>query len=1026
MRSSFIRAIFCFTAFIYALNCKANHLVGGDFSYKNLSNGKYEFTLTIYRDCFSSTQLDDSSVITVFNNDNNTYKVYYAPVVSITAVGNQFGPCVKNPPSICLEKGVYKTTITLTSNIKGYKAVFQRCCRNSSIININDPNTYGSTYDIDIPGTLLGAVNNTSPVFVNTPPSFLCANSRLDFDFSANDADGDSLVYSLCASQAGADQADPRPGNAARPPYFSVDYASGFSSANPLGSSSIVTINPRTGLLTAVPKTLGQFVVGICVQEYRNGKLINRTLRDFQFNVASCAFATSYPTVDTSSVDFISQINDSSYIVCSKNTITFTNKSTNVQTYKWDFGVPSVTSDTSSLQNPTFTFPDTGIYRVVLIINPGQSCTDTAAIYIHLNPTVKANFTFLNNVCSGTTIFFKDSSFTQLNDINKWKWTIGTDSIFSKDLSYSFNLFGTYPVKLTVETTRGCVGKITKNAIITPGPNVDFSLKQVCYGIRALFTNQSTIAGGTIIKYYWNLGNGVIDSVNINPTTIYPSNNNYNVQLIAVSDNGCRDTAIKNISIIDSLKPNFTFPASNCQNSPVQFINTSTGNYAGYSWNFRDSLNSTSSATNPAFTYTKGGNYQVKLIVNHAICGKDSIEKGISIKPQPIIALTKNIPICIGSNTQISVPAIYDSLRWNTNETANTITLDGTLNPVSIKVYKNGCTNSDITSLVIKQKPVADFATDKYCANKATAFLNTSTVGGGDSITQNDWNINSGAFISPKRDPVFNLNVIMNYNVQLIVTTNSGCKDTFINTLTLRDTFIPNMIIPGVVCEKSTIQFLDGSIGENIQYTWKFGDGQTASDKDPIHTYNLTGNYIIGLTVQNKNCGNDSISGNIKVNPLPKISLNDSIIMCPDELRSIAAAGDFDSVFWSTGSTTNPATIDGNSTPVIFSGFKAGCKSLDSIKVILNCDIYIPTAFSPNNDGINDLFNFMPINLLSYELRIYDRWGELVFDTNDIAKNWDGTYKGQPCPLDTYVYYATGFKKDKKPFAIKGTLTLLR
>lgn len=1271
MKKGYFKALCCLLFLGFQFQCNASHLVGGDLTYECLGSNRYKISLVIYRDCLNGqAPFDNPAYFFIYNNDTRVYRVESLGTPSISVLPSEANnPCLTNPPNVCLEKGEYNVILTLGANTNGYRIIYQRCCRNGGIINLyEDPFTgLGSTYAVNIPGGALSC--NSTPKFKEFPPTFLCAGSKSEFDFSATDKDGDVLKYSICPPNNGANRnnpMDPTGGISTYPtaplPFSAVTYETGFSALKPLGLGSILSIDPNTGLLTAIPAFAGLFVVGICVEEYRAGVLIGKVVRDFQFNVANCSITSSIPSVVVDNTNAIYQLNDTTFSSCNGLTVNFKSNSSGIinSTY-WDFGDPNLLSDTSILKDPTYTFSDTGVYHVTLIVNRGQSCTDTSTMQVQVYRELTGNFLFTNS-CKNNAVPFIDSSRSYYNDVIGWKWFFGDgDSIEVQNPTHLYNSPGTYSVNLTATTQKGCKVKSTKSVVISPAPNADFILRQVCYGIRSLFSNTSTISGGTIVKYYWDFGNGSVDSVNTNPTTIYPSNNNYTVQLIAMSNNGCRDTVVKNIAIIDSLIPDFSFPVSNCQNATLPFTNISTGNYTGYTWNFRDSLNSTSTVKNPTFTFTKPGTYPVKLTVNHAICGADSITKNVVIKPQPAITLNQNISLCNGNATTLTVPNNYDSIRWNTGQTTNTISVNGSVNPVSILVYKNGCSNTDATTLTVrpvpnadfnlrqvcygirslltnnstistgsivknywtfgngtidsvninpttvypsntnytvqliavsdngcrdtviknisiidslkpdftfpssicqnaaipftntstgnytayiwnfrdslnstssiksptftytkpgtypvklivnhavcgqdstvkniivkpvptvslnqnialcegstsaitvpaiydslrwntnqitntiiangipnplsvivykngcnatasttlklKPKPIADFATDKYCSNNPTVFINTSNVAPNDSIIQYNWNINNSVFTSTLKNPVFNLNQITSYTVQLIVTTNSGCRDTLVKVLSLRDTFVPDFIFPNAICLKSEVTFSDNSKGENIQFNWNFGDGQNSSDKNPLYTYLSQGNFNIKLTVQNKNCGTDSISKSITVKPLPQISLDDNIVMCPDEIITIFAGGDFDSVFWSNGTTINPTQINGNASPIVFTGFKLGCPNSDSIDVIQNCDIYIPTAFSPNNDGNNDAFNLIPVNIIDYTLRIFNRWGELLFETTDLAKGWDGTYKGVSCQTDTYVYYATGLKKDNQSFVIKGIFTLLR
>jgi hypothetical protein len=139
-----------------------------------------------------------------------------------------------------------------------------------------------------------------------------------------------------------------------------------------MASSPAININPSTGFLDGVPNIQGQWVVGVCVSEYRNGQLIGVHHRDFQFNVIPCPFVVV--------ADIISQTttnNGQGTGYCNGFTISYSNNSYNGSTYHWDFGDPNTLADTSNVYNPTYTFPLPGTYTVTLIVNPNSACTNS-------------------------------------------------------------------------------------------------------------------------------------------------------------------------------------------------------------------------------------------------------------------------------------------------------------------------------------------------------------------------------------------------------------------------------------------------------------------------------------------------------------------------------------------------------------------------------------------------------------------------------------------------------------------------
>ena len=1247
------------------ITSKASHLVGGEISYKCLGSGQYEVTLTIFRDDFyanPAATLDNPAILTIFNRDNNSrLRTENMSLGSDVILPTNTNPCVSNPPNdVRIERGVYKKTISLPNNTNGYTLTYQRCCRNDAVGNIL--NLQGSTYTINVPAN---SVCNSSPVYVNQPPLFLCVNSKLEFDMSATDANGDGLRYSLCAPLQGLSSGNPTVDNfnqAEAPPYDSVKYYNAYNSQKPLGSTSTINIHPTTGQLTVVAKTQGLFVVGICVEEVRGGVVLSKSIRDFQFNVQDCQIASSVPIVATDNSNSSAiRINDSTFSNCQGALVKFDNDVNQTgNTYFWDFGVSNRTDDTAIIKNPTYSYADTGTYYATLIINKGRPCSDTSRIKVLYYPGLITNFTFTPR-CQNELIQLNDSSYSPYNDVNKWQWILSRgDTSYVKDPTKLFTTPGTYSVQLTSGTVRGCVGKITKSIVVNPKPKADFTAGFLCYKNNATFTDASTVGSGTITKYSWNFGDGFTDTLKNATHTYNVFADSFSVRHIVTTALGCKDTIIKKIKMDDTVKIRYTTtPSSFCEKTPVTFTNTSTGgNPTAFQWIINNGT--TVSGNTTTATFPNSGIFPVKLIATNR-CGKDTLNSTISVTANPVINLGTDVTVCNKSTKTLNAVGAFDSLRWNTNQNTASITLDGSRSPVNITVYKNGCIGRD-TVLVRKQTITPNFTNNYLCLNKPITFNNTSTVNTG-TLVQYNWKYGDGNIDNNVQNPTHSFSPFANYTVQLIATSDIGCKDTFSKTILMDSVLNVDFKTAEIVsCQRKAIDFIDitkggvnnqniwriennnfvskdknytflgtgnypvklvvtnrcyaDSITKNIQirprpnvyigrdtilcknqaaifsvnpslydsirwingsnaasiiadgsinpikikvyaaqclaedtvnvvapkfnlnftndfvcynkpvtfnntssitpgtitnYNWNFGDGQTINGvKNPIHTYDIFGpknvqliatgnlglcsdtineslqmddtilfvvnpvpsdicfgksvaytsssfggvntNYIWNLnntnpktgssatythTVEGANiikltanhrCGTDSIKYPFNVLALPKINLgDDNIIMCPGEIKFIKINVTSDSIFWSTGDKNiDSIGIDGSIPQINVDVYKNGCLSKDSIFVSSNCDIFIPTAFSPNNDGFNDYLNMMDKSIKSYTLKIYNRWNELVFETNDLDYSWDGTYKGQPCAVDNYSYVASGIKYSNEPFSIRGIISLIK
>ncbi|MFM8490130.1 MAG: hypothetical protein ACKOCH_27630, partial [Bacteroidota bacterium] len=179
----------------------------------------------------------------------------------------------------------------------------------------------------------------------------------------------------------------------------------------PMGGNPVVAINQTTGYITGTPLLLGQFVVGVCVSEFRNGQLLSTIRREFQFNVADCQ-PDVFTRIETDSSRLVAE----QYLIksCGSNTVEFTNLSGQqlfISSFRWEFDMKDSIATNSSVWSPTFTFPDTGLYAGRLILNPsGGSCSDTANILVKIFPEVNADFSYTYDTCVAGPVVFSDLS----------------------------------------------------------------------------------------------------------------------------------------------------------------------------------------------------------------------------------------------------------------------------------------------------------------------------------------------------------------------------------------------------------------------------------------------------------------------------------------------------------------------------------------------------------------------------------------------------------------------------------------
>ncbi len=540
------------TISLLSVTSYATHIIGGEISYKCLGGNLYEFKVKIYRDCFNGVPpLDAPAYFTIFNASNavvwnDTVSLLTDSLLPVLSPS----PCLQVPPNLCVEEGTYIFTAVLPQSNGGYIVAYQRCCRNGSIINLSAPGNQGATYTVELNDAVLSLCNN-SPYFVNYPPVVICAGQHLVFDHSAFDADGDSLVYELCQPYNGATGANSQPPTAALPPYIGVTYQAPYTAANPIDGNPALAIDPVTGLLTLTPTVIGQFVVGVCCKEYRNGVFLGNHLRDFQFNVVNCQ-----PTVVSAIPSLINN--------CSGFTFTFQNFSSGPIThYHWDFGIPGVTDDTSNQHFPTFTYSDTGIYTITLEVYSATGCADTQTAVVYVYPNLFAGM-IAGDGCTDTPLDFTDHSTSTYGDINSWLWNFGDgDTSHQQNPTHTYPNSGPYIVSLIVGTANGCADTVTQTINIYQNPDIIIHPRDttIIYGLSVPLSVQ----GGA--TYSWSPVD-YLDNPNIGNPICYPQQTT-TYYITIVTQNGCiiLDSVIVRVNFEPTINiPNAFTPNQNGKN----------------------------------------------------------------------------------------------------------------------------------------------------------------------------------------------------------------------------------------------------------------------------------------------------------------------------------------------------------------------------------------------------------------------------------------------------------------------------
>ncbi len=762
----------------------ATHIVGGEITYRSLGNNRYEITLRVYRDCINGqVDFDDPASVGVFDRDGTLLQELRLPFVSKQPASNPLDACLTSTGLVCVETTTYITTVTLLPIVGGYRFAYQRCCRNRTIKNIINPLETGATYDILLTEAAMARANNSPRFSEQWPPVYICAGLPFTFNHSAIDVDGDSLVYSLCAPFQGATFAQPLPQPPMPPPYDEVQFltSGGYSLNNVLGGSrQALRIRSNNGLMTAFPEIVGQFVVGVCVEEFdrKTKKSLSITRRDFQYNVVPCEKTTAA---------FVSPAAQ-----CDTLQVKFQNNSTKATNFKWFFDSPKNTL-TSILRDPVFTFPDTGRYRIALIAEPGAQCTDTAYANIFLQKNslqakVKADAVQCNNE---SILQVEDLSSDKVSGIASRLWEVTlangqkfTDTGIKPTFRLPLGANGT--LKLTVKTVNGCTQVVEQafNTQNAPNPTTFIAdTLKACIG-TTIALNPNTPAS-TPWTYKWSPVTGLDNPDAINPKLLVSGNATYTVTLTSPS-NVCQ--LVKVVTILSSLKPKaaFTAPLS-CDGFTVQVNNTST-NARSYQWtvgNPRSPLFQ-STLTSPSFVFRDTGTFVITLAAT-SFCS-DTARQTVRVTGKRLKTdFTTTYESCVLGGSTILFrdnSANLDTLgaKWSwiladgrTASTKNAVfsfSQGTTTNVTLIVTSANGCKDTMSRSVLVA--PIASIN-----------YPDTVTICSGGSVTLNtsnspafvyQWSPNQGINNPQVVNPTFSPTQTTTYTVNVSISGQPTCQ----------------------------------------------------------------------------------------------------------------------------------------------------------------------------------------------------------------------------------------------------------
>ena len=1013
-----------FTVFS-SYKASATHAAGGEIIYEWVSDSTYRFYFKFYRDC-SGTASEPSTVSLCYDNTCNgqTGSVVLSKIVTLpdgTANGSPVSLGCPGFPTKCTSTSSsipgyrewwYSNLVTLPSRCDHWRFFTGINARNNAITNLQTPGS--QTLWVEATFDNLNAQGNSSPNFTIKPVPYCCVGYPFTYNNGGVDPNNDSLVFSAIQPRTGGTTCGTNP-NPTNIQYSNIALFNVTN--NPFDCNNTFTVNSVTGQLNFTPASQQIVVVTILCEEYRNGHKIGSVLRDIQIIIEPCnppSLALNYLTPFTNA-----QYNNNRVEGCAGQTMTFC---WNIMAYTdlahtiKDVGSVLVSTDNHAAVLPgSFTsnsnilsdslvtcltwtpgINDTGTYYVTVLTRdsscrpPGIPVPATFTIPIYIWPHTYASGD--TTVCPNTQV-----------PLHAWGggnfvWSVYADTGSTATTASLSCTNCTNPIVTAVPGKTMYI--VTSDVAPFCNQNIDtVIIRSIPVPSFSLSPRNDTTCGGKSLTldvglnppsdtsfhyiYQWSPATALSSTTVEHPVTSTTSNITYTLTVTPTVGTsvltGCAATATENTAVLQDFDfvtkdDTLCWPLSGVGILPFTPTPTTTPDPAySFAWTPTTGVSNTTIPT-PAITPVAPVNWGqdevYTLAVQYPKIGSPlcaSVKQiTFHIMPQPSVTLGPDRTICYTDTIHVYTddsPTNAYQYQWTK--------LDGTV-PTQL-----------------------DFPFVKY-----PIFTGRDT----DTL------------------------ILRVYNVWP-----AGCENF--------DTITYNVIPPNFLdlsgerslCPNDTVQ-LTTSGSNLVSVTWTpdlyISDAHSQS---PYVWPVVTTSYTV-LGINNIGC-KDTAMVKVNVYPAGVISLPDSVRLFPGESYHLNPAGNclyytwFPQLYLSQDNTSDPIVTPGATMTYYVTGLtEHNCKSNDSITVFLNNDSYIsvPNVFVPGN-GENGKFNILHSGIASLKtFTVFNRWGNKVFETNDINEGWDGKFNGEPQPLGVYIYLIEGYTAAGVKVSKQGNITLLR
>jgi gliding motility-associated-like protein len=633
--------------------------------------------------------------------------------------------------------------------------------------------------------------------------------------------------------------------------------------------------------------------------------------------------------------------------------------------YKW---TPAMGLSNANISNPIAS-PSNTIQYTLTVTGSGGGCLTTDVVNVNVeNLSDSIELIGTASFCTGNGLF-ATLKVLPADSIQWYKDDVAMPGANQTIL----NILQTGAYYAKVFGTSGCVNKTaTKQITVNETPVAGFAVNAAvqCFaGNQFVFNNSSTISTGAL-QYSWDLGDGTVLST-ADVTHNYLTDGTYKVKLIVTAASGCTDDSLFDVTVNPGAEAGFSIntPAQCFKNNSFVLTNKSiaSSGLLQYSWDFGDGTLLT--AKDALHSYILPGSYVVKLSATAA----------------------------------------------------------------------GGCKDDSLFTVTVNPSPIAGFAVNNNVQcfpGHQFVLSNSSSIFSG--AMQYSWNMGDSTFNTT--DVNYSYTKPGSYVVKLVADAAGGCKDSLSKDVVVHPTPSADFTIRPI-CENLQVPIINRTFNNSassINYLWDFGNGHTDNVKSPVYSYPVAGTYAVKLSVSTVQCpvSIDTKSVDVTIDAVTKG------IVYPDKDAAFNFPEPLQARQFGVGVTWWPSTNLNNRfsyTPT-FTGLvpqlytiqiktATGCITVDTqlVKTHKKIEIYVPTSFTPDGNGLNErlrpvLIGFLKVNYF----RIYNRWGQLLFSMNSDKPGWDGKINNTPVDMQTIVWMIEAVDVDGKVHQRQGTTVLMK